>query len=53
LEVKSGGILQVDDGVEVPATRGGDVFGSTLKLDSGSVIKLGAGSKWSKNVTVS
>ena len=50
LEVKSGGILQVDDGVDVPDTG---VFGSTLQVDSGAIIKLGAGSKWSKNVTVS
>ena len=45
LEVKSGGILQVDDGVDVPDTG---VFGSTLQVDSGAIIKLGAGSKWSK-----
>jgi len=50
LEVKSGGILQVDAGVEVPDAG---VFGSTLKVDSGAIIKLGAGSKWSKDVTVS
>jgi len=48
LEVKSGGILQAD--VNVPS--GSSVFGSTLKMNSGSVLKLGAGVVWGKNIDV-
>ncbi len=48
LEVESGGILQVD--VDVPS--GSSAFGSTLKMDSGSVLKLGAGKTWGKNISV-
>ena len=53
LEVKSGGILKVDDGIIVPAAGGSDVFSAALTLKSGAKIQLGAGSTWSKNVTVS
>ena len=50
LEVKSGGILQVDD--DIPASGGPFAFGADLTVRSGAIIKLGAGVKWSKNVTV-
>jgi hypothetical protein len=48
LEVKSGGILQVD--ANIPS--GSDVFGSTLQIDSGAVLKLGSGVTWGKDINV-
>ena len=51
LEVKSGGILQVDD--DIPASGGPFASGADLTVRSGAIIKLGAGVKWSKDVTVS
>ena len=51
LEVKSGGILQVND--DIPASGGPFATGADLTVRSGAIIKLGAGVKWSKDVTVS
>ena len=51
--VKSGGTVLVDAAVAVPAAGGAatDVFG-TLVFESGSILKLGAGASWARNISV-
>lgn len=51
VEVKSGGILQVD--ADIPASDGPFASGAGLTVRSGAILKLGAGKKWSKNLTIS
>jgi len=51
VEVKSGGILQVD--ADIPASGGPFASGAGLTVHSGAILKLGAGKKWSKNLTIS
>jgi hypothetical protein len=51
VEVKSGGILQVD--ADIPASGGPFASGAGLTVRSGAILKLGAGKKWSKNLTIS
>ena len=50
VEVKAGGILQVDD--NIPASGGPFATGADLTVHSGAVIKLGAGKTWSKDINV-
>ena len=53
--VKSGATVLVDAAVAVPAassTAGGaDLFG-TLEFQTGSILKLGAGASWARNIAV-
>lgn len=51
VEVKSGGILQVD--ADIPASDGPFASGAGLTVHSGAILKLGAGKKWSKDLTIS
>lgn len=51
VEVKSGGILQVD--ADIPASGAPFASGAGLTVHSGAILKLGAGKKWSKNLTIS
>ena len=45
--------LSVDAGLAVPAdSDAGDVFTGTLKFNSGSVLKLGHGSSWARDMTI-
>ena len=50
VEVKAGGILQVDD--NIPASGGPFATGADLTVHSGAVIKLGAGKTWAKDINV-
>ena len=50
VEVKLGGILQVDD--NIPASGGPFATGADLTVHSGAVIKLGAGITWAKDINV-
>ncbi len=51
--VQQYGILSVDAGLAVPAdSDAGDVFTGTLKFNSGSVLKLGDGSSWARDMTI-
>lgn len=50
-EVQSGGVLEVDTGVNVPADTGADIFG-TLQINDGATLKLGNNTFWGRNVTV-
>jgi hypothetical protein len=53
MEVQQYGVLSVDDNISVPADHtAGDVFTGGLKFDSGSVLKLGAGSFWARDIVV-
>ena len=53
MEVQQYGVLSVGDNVSVPAdTDANDVFAGGLLFDSGSVLKLGAGSSWARDITV-
>ena len=51
--VKSGGTVNVDASVAIPADGNAttDVFG-TLVFESGSILKLGAGASWARNISV-
>ena len=51
-QLQSGAVLEVADSVTVPAHTGADIFG-TLKFDSGASLKLGVGSTWARNISVS
>ena len=43
----------MDAGLAVPAdSDDGDVFTGTLKFNSGSVLKLGDGSSWARDMTI-
>jgi len=45
--------LSVDAGLAVPAdSDAGDVFTGTLQFNSGSVLKLGDGSSWARDMTI-
>ena len=51
-EIQSGGILEVLASVAVPDTSAAaDIFG-TLKFNSGSILKLGAGASWARNMRI-
>lgn len=51
--VASGGILQVAANTTVPAANAGtDLFNGTLTMSSGSILKLGNGSTWARDLTV-
>jgi hypothetical protein len=53
MEVQQYGVLSVDDNISVPADHtAGDVFTGGLLFDSGSVLKLGAGSSWARDIVV-
>ncbi len=53
MEVQQYGVLSVGDNVSVPTdTDVNDVFTGGLVFDSGSVLKLGAGSSWARDITV-
>ncbi|MEI7493148.1 MAG: hypothetical protein WCJ92_00940 [Alphaproteobacteria bacterium] len=53
MEVQQYGVLSVDDNISVPAAHtAGDVFTGGLLFDSGSVLKLGAGSSWARDIVV-
>ena len=53
MEVQQYGVLSVDDNISVPAdSDAGDVFTGGLQFDSGSVLKLGAGSSWARDIVV-
>ena len=51
-EIQSGGVLEVLASVAVPVhTSAADIFG-TLKFNSGSILKLGAGVSWARNMRI-
>ena len=50
-EIQSGGVLEVLASVAVPAHTAADIFG-TLLFDSGSILKLGAGASWARNMAI-
>ena len=51
-EIQSGGVLEVLASVAVPVhTSAADIFG-TLKFNSGSILKLGAGASWARNMRI-
>ncbi len=53
MEVMQYGVLSVGDNVSVPTdTDVNDVFAGGLVFDSGSVLKLGNGSSWARNMTI-
>ena len=52
--VKSGGTVLVDPALAVPAdgnSSSSDLFG-TLEFQTGSILKLGAGASWARNISV-
>jgi hypothetical protein len=53
MEVQQYAVLSVDDNIAVPAHGdSGDVFTGGLLFDSGSVLKLGVGSSWARDIVV-